>query len=73
MKMKIEVNKELRTLNSYNVYGEKGSCMFRACAKYGFNTGLGYLVTGRVNGHFVAVILNSYCQARQLFDAMEDR
>lgn len=73
MKMKIEVHKGLNTLNSYSVYGEKGSCMFRTGAKYGFNTGLWYLVSGLVNGHFVAVRLNSYTQARQLFDAMEDR
>ena len=73
MKTKIEVHKGLSTLNSYSVYGEKGSCVFRTGAKHGFSTGLGYIVSGRVNGHFVAVRLNSYTQARQLFDAMEDR
>lgn len=73
MKMKIEVYKGFITLNSYSVYGEKGSCMFRTGSKHGFSTGLRYVVTGQVNGHFVAVSLNAYTQARQLFDAMEDR
>lgn len=73
MKRTIEIHKELTTLNSYSVYGENGSCLFRMGTKYRFGKYLSYIVTGLVNGHFVSVRLNSYTQARQLFEAMEDR
>lgn len=73
MKRTIEIYKELTTLNSYTVYGEKGSCLYRTSGKHGFSTPLWYIVTGLVNSHFIAVRVNTYSQARQLFDAMEDR
>lgn len=69
----IEIDKEFSTLNSYSVYGEKGSCLFRTGFKHGFGSNRWYNVTGLVNGRFVDARFNSYSQARQLFDAMEDR
>lgn len=73
MKRTIEIHKELTTLNSYAVYGEKGSCLFRTSGKHGYLVRLEYFVSGQINGHPIAVRLKSYTQARQLFDAMEDR
>ena len=73
MKMKIEIGHEYNTLNTYSVIGEHGSFMTRTGFKHGFIKKRWYDVTGRVNGHFIAVKFDNYRSAKQLFDAMEDR
>ena len=77
--MTIKIEKCYKTINAYDVEGDKGTIMQRTGCRYNsrFNGkpvfDNKYTVIGHIGDNFVGVRCTDYASARALFDAMEQQ
>ena len=77
--MTIKIQKRYRTLNAYDVEGDKGTIIQRTGCRHNsrfdgkpvFDNK--YTVIGHIGDKFVGVRCTDYASARALFDAMEQQ